>query len=130
VNKDTNWKRLQEVFKQLMKDQLKGTVEKSFREHGTELIALVQEATDRIATSAFDETRMEEIARYARDGATYVALRQLIKQVSQDATDAAYPVINDFIETIKKLLLSATAEAVEELIITKLLRDEQTKSMD
>lgn len=100
----------------MMKTQLRGTVKNSFEKNLSELLDLIQQTTDKIATSAFDESKMEEIAKYAREGATYIAVQRLTKEIIDDAMNEATPSIKEFTKALDGMIMDATRGAIIELI--------------
>lgn len=59
---------------------------------------------------------MEEIAKYAREGATYIAVQRLIKETTDDAMNEAAPSVKEFTKALDNMIMSATRGAIIELI--------------
>ena len=115
-----NLNRFKEDIKQAMKEQLRKRVSISWDKYLDEAKKLIDEATDSIISKVFDETKIEELAKSARAGATYVVLSQTIEKVVEDALNEAKPMIEEFVIALGKIMLEASGEAIKELIREKL----------
>ncbi len=115
-NSDT----FKEALKMVIKSRLKGTVADSFEKHSAELIRFIQNASDNVASKILDETKIEEIADAARQGATYMAISALVKQTAEDAIKEAAPMLSQVSEEFNKIVAEATLEAIMELITERL----------
>lgn len=116
-NKDT----LKEILKMNMKAKLGSIVSGSLEKHSAELNKFIQEATDNVANKVLDEAKIEEIAKAAQQGATYVAINTLVRQTAQDAIREAEPFLRQVTEEFGKIVAEATSEAIIELILERLL---------
>ncbi len=63
-----------------------------------------------------DETKIEEIAKAAKGGASYIATQNLINKLALDAANAVAPIITEMSTQFNKLLTEAAQEAFAEVI--------------
>ena len=113
-------------LKEVMKTRLKGIVSESVEKYSAEFNKLVEQVTDSIATKVLDETKIEEIGKAVKQGATYIAVYALIRQVAQDTIKEAEPIINELAQSFIKLVSEAASEVIIELILEKLAKQETT----
>ncbi len=103
-----------------MKSQLEGTISISLLKGIIDLMQTVKVATDNAVKTVIDEAKIEGIANAARQSATEVAYLNLFKQVIQDATVKAAPMLKQISDDFFKILVEAFGEAIKEKIEEKL----------
>lgn len=107
-------------LKELIKSDLQPVVSASWVKHSNELAELVRDATDSVARQVLDETRIEEIANSARQGASYIAISTLIDKVIQDAVSQGEPIAREMAFKFANIIMDALKEAISELIQERL----------
>lgn len=122
-----NFNTLKESLKRDMKIRLKGIVSASLEKRSAALNKTIDEATDFVASKVFDEAKIEELAQAAKAGASYVAIRSLSEQITQDAMQEAKPMIKELSEGFAKVVTEALSETIIELILEKLAKEQDGK---
>jgi hypothetical protein len=105
-----------EVVKMVIKQGISGNVSSKAALLTNELQTIISNAADAAASKVLDETRIEEIAQAAKDGATYTAIQQLISEVGNYAIAEATPIAKQAIDVFSKILLKAMEKAIREIV--------------
>ena len=95
---------------------LRESVSSSWDKYSSEMKVIIQAATDSVAGKIMDEINIEELARAAREGATHIAIRNMITKVTDDALIEAKPEVEKASKVFTDLMLRALTEAIKELV--------------
>ena len=106
----------QSIFKEIWKMNLRESVSSSWDKYSSEMKVIIQAATDSVAGKIMDEINIEELARAAREGATHIAIRNMITKVTDDALIEAKPEVEKASKVFTDLMLRALTEAIKELV--------------
>lgn len=123
---DDIWK-AREMAKEAMKQQLRSQVSSSWDRYWAEMQTTIQTAVDTVARQVLDEARIEDIAKTAKAGATYVAMQEVIRKTADDAIKQAQPVIAELAKALSDLMTGAANEAIIELLQERIQQALQSK---
>ena len=107
---------LKELIKSAMVEALRPEVSNRLHGFSDRVEASVRSAVEAVAEKVLDETKIEEIANSAREGATYTAVTYELQRAATDALREMQPAL----DLLKRALDEATWEAINELLLERL----------
>ncbi len=107
---------LTEAIKMVIKQQISGTVSSKAEALTKELQKVINDAADAVASRVMDEAKIEEIAKAAREGATYSAVDRLISELGNYAIEQASPLVKEVLDRFSHMMFEAMRRAVHEIV--------------
>jgi len=109
-----------EEIKKAMKQLSRKRVDFLFEKHWSGVEKVIDEVTNKVATSASDEARMEEVAKVARNGATLTGIASVTGKIVQEVLSENQSELDRIGFAVNDMLKNLFSEAVAELVVEKL----------